>query len=147
MSMIEVILNAEDEAHVERLSEEGNLLVDIDDYKGALGKFTAALNVLPSPKQQWEAALWLYASVGDMHLFLEDYQQAADNYYNALNCPDGQESGFVHLRLGEALFELKNDKVAVDHLLRAYMLEGKEIFEEEEEKYFAFLQQNVEGIV
>jgi tetratricopeptide (TPR) repeat protein len=145
--MIEIVLSPEDEAHVQRLSEEGNQLVDIDDYKGALKKFTAALDILPTPKQQWEAALWLYASIGDMHLFLEDYQQAADNYYNALNCPDGQESGFVHLRLGEALYELEVKEKALDQLLRAYMLEGKEIFEEEEDKYFAFLQENVEGIV
>lgn len=145
--MIEIVLSPEDDGHVQRLSEEGNLLVDLDDYKGALKKFTAALDILPTPKQQWEAALWLYASIGDMHLFLEDYKQAAENYYNALNCPDGQQSSFVHLRLGEALYELEDEKNSLDHLLRAYMLEGKEIFESEEEKYFAFLQENVEGIV
>jgi hypothetical protein len=53
-------------------------------------------------------------------------------------------NGFVHLRLGEDLFELKQKEKALDHLLRAYMLEGKEIFDGEDEKYFEFLRQNVE---
>lgn len=145
--MTELILDDQTAAQVERLSEEGNVLVDTNDFNGALKKFIAALNLLPLPKSRWEAALWLYASIGDMYLFKEEYEQAASNYYNALNCPEGQESGFVHLRLGESLYELDDKKKALDHLLRAYMLEGKEIFEEEEDKYVGFLQDNIEGIV
>ena len=131
-------------AQIEKLSEEGNDLVDEDDFDGALRKFRRALELLPEPKTDWEAGLWLYSSIGDMHLFKEDFESAKTSFYNALNCPDGQESGFVHLRLGEALYELGEKDKALDHLLRAYMLEGPEIFEEEEEKYFEFLQSKVE---
>ena len=79
-----------------------------------------------------------------MYFFKEDYDKCADSFYNALNCPDGQVSGFVHLRLGEALFELQQSDGALDHLLRAYMLEGKEIYDGEDEKYFKFLSDSVE---
>ena len=129
---------------IEELSEQGNDLVDEDDFEGALEKFQCALDLLPEPKAQWEAALWLYASMGDMYLFTEDFEAAKENFFNALNCPDGQESGFVHLRLGESLLELGEEDKAVDHLLKAYMLEGPEIFSEEEEKYFDFLKSKVE---
>jgi tetratricopeptide (TPR) repeat protein len=129
---------------IEELSDQGNDLVDEDDFEGGLEKFQGALDLLPEPKNQWEAAMWLYASVGDMYLFTEDFEAAKENFFNALNCPDGQESGFVHLRLGESLLELGEEDKAVDHLLKAYMLEGPEIFAEEEEKYFDFLKSKVE---
>ena len=138
MAEVEIVLNNEDAASIERLSEEGNVLSDNNNFDAALIKFTTALSILPTPKINWEAALWLYASIGDMYLFKEEYEFAMSNYYNALNCPDGQGSGFVHLRLGESLFELNDEKKALDHLLKAYMLDGKEIFEDEEEKYFNF---------
>ncbi|SHG41624.1 tetratricopeptide repeat protein [Pedobacter caeni] len=131
---------------IESLSEEGNEFVDEDDYAAALEKFKEALVLVPEPKTKWEAAFWLYASMGDMYLFLEDYEASADAFYYALNCPDGQESGFVHLRLGEALYEINKKEDALQHLLRAYMLEGKELFNDEEEKYYDFLKNNVEGI-
>jgi tetratricopeptide (TPR) repeat protein len=129
---------------IEELSEQGNDLVDDDDFEGALEKFQSTLDLLPDPKTDWEASLWLYASMGDMYLFTEDFESAKENFFNALNCPDGQESGFVHLRLGESLLELGEEDKAVDHLLRAYMLEGPEIFEEEEDKYLEFLKSKVD---
>ncbi len=45
----------------------------------------------------------------------------------------------VHLRLGEVYFELENFEKAADELARAYMAEGKDVFEDEDPKYFAFL--------
>jgi tetratricopeptide (TPR) repeat protein len=137
-------LDDETYQHVERLSEEGNVLVDKNDFDGALKKFSQALELLPSPKRNWEAAHWLYAGIGDMYLFKKEFEAAKNNFYEALNCPDGQASAFVHLRLGESLYELKEEERAVDHLLRAYMLEGKGIFAEEEDKYFEFLKDRVE---
>lgn len=134
----------EDYARIEKLSEEGNNLVDRNEFAMALQKFKKALELVPSPKNKWEASLWLYASIGDMYLFMEDFEQAKDSFFNALNCPDGQESAFVHLRLGEALYELKEEENALDHLLKAYMLEGEEIFNEEEEKYLDFLKSRIE---
>lgn len=131
---------------IESLSEEGNEFVDEDDYAAALKKFKEALALVPEPKTKWEAAFWLYASIGDMYLFLEDHRASAEAFYNALNCPDGQESAFVHLRLGEVLFEIGEKEEALDNLLRAYMLEGKKLFENEEEKYFDFLKKNIEGM-
>ena len=46
----------------------------------------------------------------------------------------GTGNPFVWLRLGQAAFELGMDKQATDALLSAYMLEGDEIFEDEEPK-------------
>lgn len=37
----------------------------------------------------------------------------------------------------------RNSLWIIENLLRAYMLEGKEIFEEDDKKYFEFLKANV----
>lgn len=133
-----------DEALIEELAEEGNSLAEKSDFSGAIKKFEQALAIVPDPKTEQEASLWLYASIGDMYFLKDDFESSAENLYNALNCPDGQVNGFVHLRLGEDLFELEAKEKSLDHLLRAYMLEGNEIFSGENKKYFDFLSKNVE---
>lgn len=138
-----VAMNDADYALIEKLSEEGNALADRNDFDAAIKKFEQALAIVPTPKTDYEASLWLYASIGDMYFSKGDHENSADNFYNALNCPDGQVNAFVHLRLGEDLFELKQKDESLDHLLRAYMLEGKEIYDGENEKYFEFLSSNV----
>lgn len=125
------------------LSEEGNEFADEEKYQQALLKFSEALELIPSPKTDWEASLWLYASIGDMYFSLKQYQNAADSFFEALNCPDGQANAFVHLRLGESLCEIEQENKAKDHLLQAYMLEGEEIFSEQDPKYF----QSIKDIV
>ncbi|MET3881084.1 hypothetical protein [Chitinophaga sp. OAE865] len=129
---------------IEALSEAGNNLADADDFDGAIARFSEALQLLPPPAQHWEASTWLYASIGDMYYFKGDYQAAANNFFDALNGPDAQANGFVNLRLGESLFELKQMEQSLEYLLRAYMLEGEEIFAEEDARYFDFLKTRVQ---
>ena len=46
----------------------------------------------------------------------------------------------MQLRLGQCQFERAQLDDAADHLARAYMLEGKDIFARENPKYFGLLQ-------
>lgn len=121
---------------ITELSDEGNELAEEGDFEAAAAKFSEALELIPAPKTDWEAAMWLYASIGDMYYFLGSYEAAANSLFDALNCPDGFMNPFVHLRLGESLYELGRAGKAKEHLLQAYMLEGKDIFADEDTKYF-----------
>ncbi len=133
-------LNDELYERIEELSEEGNEFADEEQYAQAKDKFEEALSLVPAPKTDWEAALWLYASIGDMNFMLGNYKECSDNMFDALNCPDAQANPFVHLRLGQALYELGNTERAKEHLLRAYMLDGEDIFEGQDEKYFDLIK-------
>ncbi|WP_129716615.1 tetratricopeptide repeat protein [Pedobacter sp. SYP-B3415] len=139
-------LNAEIYNQILELSEVGNALADQDDFRAARTKFEEALALLPEPKTDWEAALWLYASMGDMDFLSGRYTEAAEALSRALNCEDGATNPFVRLRLGQSLFEQGMHGEATEHLLRAYMLEGSEIFESEDPKYFHYLKTNVKDI-
>ncbi|HEY9256467.1 hypothetical protein [Chitinophaga sp.] len=143
-SVVEESLPDEVYKQIEVLSEEGNVLADEENYDAALAKFTEALALLPDPKHEWEASTWLNASIGDMLFLKADYAAAANSFFDALNGPDAQAIGFVQLRLGECLYEEKQEEQALEHLLRAYMLEGAEIFAEEDSKYLDFLRARVE---
>ena len=133
-------LNDEIYNRITELSDEGNELAEDENFEAAVAKFAEALELIPSPKTDWEAATWLYASIGDMHYSLGRYEAAANNLFDALNCPGGFENPFIHLRLGESLCELGRDEKAKEHLLQAYMLDGEDVFADEDPKYFDVIE-------
>lgn len=124
---------------VDFLSEEGNDLADQGAFAPAAEKWVQALDLLPAPAVEWEAYTWLKASIGDARYQLADFDGAREAFFDALNGPDGQENPFVHYRLGQTELALNNEKAGIDELLKAYMLDGEEIFLEEDDGH-VFLQ-------
>jgi tetratricopeptide (TPR) repeat protein len=122
-------------ARVTELSEEGNDLLDGGDAKGAIAAWRTALQLLPEPRRQWDAALWLYASIGDAQREEGELAAALDSFQQAAASSDGYANGFVQLGIGTCLYDLGRQEESADHLLRAYMAEGEEIFEESDPKY------------
>jgi len=118
---------------VEILSEAGNDAADDDDFEEAVAQWEQALALLPEPATQWEAYVWLKASIGDGYYHLDDFASAKSHLYDALNGPDGHESSFVHYLLGKTLIRLDDDK-GVESLLKAYMLEGVDIFDSDDDE-------------
>jgi tetratricopeptide (TPR) repeat protein len=98
------------------------------------------MELLPEPKFDWEASTWLLAAIGDANFLGGHYEQAREALSDAMHCPDAIGNPFIHLRLGQAQFELGNLERAADELARAYMAAGKDIFSEDDPKYFAFLK-------
>jgi tetratricopeptide (TPR) repeat protein len=126
---------------VESLSSEGNALVEAGDLAGALKMYGRALKLLPEPTHRWEAATWLFTALGDV-LFLErKYRQAKDALNEAMRCPNAIGNPFIHLRLGQANYELKEIDCAKDELARAYIGGGDELFEGEDPKYKLFIKE------
>ena len=89
---------------IQELSDEGNIHMDAARWAEAIEAFRQALVLLPPPKSQWEASMWLNASLGDAYYMRQDYATAKEALLDALNCPDGQTNPFVQLRLGQCLY-------------------------------------------
>ena len=123
------------------LSSEGNALVEADDLAGALQKYQQALQLLPEPIHQWEAATWLFTALGDVLFLLRRYQEAKQALNEAMRCPDAIGNPFIHLRLGQTNYELKEIDRAKDELARAYMGGGDELFAGEDPKYKLFIKE------
>ena len=127
-------------AEVTRLSEEGGRLESEGSLDGALAKYREGLALLPAPMTNWEAATWLLSAIGDLEFQKGQFDSAIRALEKALQCPGGLGNPFIHLRLGECLFEVGNQPAAMDELARAYMGAGGEIFSGEDPKYFQALR-------
>lgn len=118
---------------IEILSASGNDACDDEDYDVAIVQWRKALDLLPEPRAQWEAFMWLNASIGDAYYQLGDYEAAQASLTEALETPDGKESGFVYYMLGKTYLST-DDERASDALLRAYQIEGRDIFDSDEDE-------------
>jgi tetratricopeptide (TPR) repeat protein len=124
---------------ITELSEQGNQALDTQRYVEALTHFEAALALLPEPKTEWDAYTWLKASMADVYFHQNDFSNCSTCAYDALNGADAVDNPFIHLRLGQALFEQSQRERAESELLQAYMLAGLEIFSEDDPKYLAHI--------
>ncbi len=116
---------------IETLSEAGNEASEEGDHDGAIAHWRQALALLPEPVREWEAYEWLQASIGDSYYQMGDFEQARENFFEALSSHEAQENAFAHYMLGKTFWRLEDER-AVESLLKAYMLEGVEIFDTDE---------------
>ena len=131
---------------INRFCEIGDTLAEEGKYSDAVASYQYAWNLLPDPKENWEAATWILVAIGDAHFLHGNYASALTALQHAMRCPDAIGNPFIHLRLGQTQFELGNKDRAADELMRAYMGAGAEIFAEEAPKYLEFLGTVAEGI-
>lgn len=125
---------------VVQLSKEGDSQSDSAHYREAVEKYIAAFELLPEPRTDWEASTRLLGAIGDANFQSGNYEQARAALSDAMKCPGAIGNPFLHLRLGQSQFELGNMERANDELTRAYMGAGKEIFAQEDAKYFTHLK-------
>ncbi|CDZ32529.1 Hypothetical protein NGAL_HAMBI1145_13000 [Neorhizobium galegae bv. officinalis] len=131
-----------DEIHdrVTDLSEQGNDMLDAGNADGAIAVWRSALTLLPEPRQKWDATMWLYASIGDAQQQKGETEEALSSFHQAAASADGYANGFVQLGIGTCLYDLGRLEESTDPLLRAYMAEGEEIFEDSEPRYLDYLR-------
>jgi tetratricopeptide (TPR) repeat protein len=125
------------------ICSKGDNLVEDFKYDEAIEMYLKALELIPQPKQMWEASTWIYTALGDTFYIKKDFTTSKYYLFDALNCPDGIENPFIMLRLGESLFELGEISKAKEYLLKAYMLDGYAIFNGEEDKYFDVIKDEI----
>lgn len=149
-----VELTPEMEARLDELAQKGNQLEEQGRYEEAVQAWKEGLDLIPEPQQFYSQTVWFQAAVGDIYFRKGMYVQAHECFDKARGNISGAGYGnpFVMLRLGECCLEIGDEKNAMEYLLRAYMFEGKEIFEPDENgeddgrKYFEFLRTHVEHI-
>ncbi len=136
-------LNDEIHRQIQSLCEEGDSFAEEEEFADALKKYWSAWDLLPEPRTDWQSATWILGAIGDTNFLNGDYEAGRDNLSLAMHCPDAVGNPFLHLRLGQCQFELGNLDRAADELVRAFMAEGEEIFDDEDPKYFEFLQTRI----
>lgn len=135
------------QSELDKLAQQGNQYYDNENNKEkALEVWKKALELIPEPNNVYSQTVWFLSSIGDIYFSDKNYEQAFKCFEDAKNniSGEGTNNPFILLRLGESAYELDKKELAVENLLSAYMLEGKEIFNEDDKKYFEFLKANVD---
>jgi tetratricopeptide (TPR) repeat protein len=140
VSIVGAVLDDGIHQQISTFCAEGNDLADENRHEAALEKFNAAWRLLPDPKSDWEAATWILAAIADSCFQLGKFKSSKEALEYAMHCPGAIGNPFLHLRLGQTLFEAGDPDASANELMRAYMAAGADIFESEDGKYLAFLK-------
>jgi tetratricopeptide (TPR) repeat protein len=126
-------------SRIQALCGDGDRLAEARRFEDAVASYNQAWELVPAPKNKWNASTWIMAAIGDA-CFLGGYATSAlEALRYAMHCPDGIGNPFLHLRLGQVLLDRGESDEAADELARAYMGGGREIFADEEARYLTFL--------
>jgi len=128
----------------EHLLAEADDLAEEGDDTEALDRFHAAWAALPEPRDEQEPAVRILAGVADCHFYLEEWNACCDAIQHAFRCGAELDDPFFRLRMGQALFELGNQDEAANWLVPAFLDEGRELFDDEDPKYFDFFYSKLE---
>lgn len=134
-------LNDELFDRITMLCEKGEELCAENKLEESIEIYTEALNLIPEPKPEWEAAVWIYTAIGNIYFTLGDYNKAQKAFHEAYKGNGSGGNPFINLRLGQCSYELLDLPLAEEFLRKAYMLDGEHIFHFENEKYLKYLKQ------
>lgn len=133
-----------DDATYERikvLCAKGDELAAAHKFDDAIEQYSDAWDLVPDPKTDWNASTWILAAVADAYFLGGHRTSALKALQDAMWCPGAIGNPFLHLRLGQVLFDDGKDMDrAADELMRAYMGGGEEMFADEDPRYLAFLR-------
>jgi hypothetical protein len=125
---------------VQARCHEGERLMMAANHNKAFHQFLQALDLLPEPRAQWNAAGWILVAIGENAIRAGSFRAAEQPLQDAMWAPGTIGNPWVHLRLGQVKFELGDLDRATDELARAYMGGGRDIFEGQDPKYFALVE-------
>lgn len=127
---------------IEELCDKGEAYMDEGNYRQAMKRFGKAFDLLPEPKTQYPSGTYLLVSIGDIYFTNGNYEKAIVKLREATKYPEGEGNPFLHFRLAQSLFELDQKEQALKEFSQAYEVDGQGIFEDEDEKYWAFFSSN-----
>ena len=114
-------------AEIQDLAGQGNEAIDQGRLGDAITLWQSALQLLPTPASQWQAAFWLYASMGEAYYQLAAFNEAITMFNQAASYPEAGDNPYPYYMLGKCYWHLKHER-APEFLLKAYDLDGEGIF-------------------
>jgi len=132
--------NQELAARLTALVEEGNDLSEKDADSRAIPLYLMAWEMLPEPKTRWELfSAWIAGSLFNSHYDSGNYDEAkkwALTAYDARHHDEVTTEGMIEV--GKACFALDQLEEAYSWFARAFEIDGRRAFSDEDPRYLVF---------
>ena len=125
---------------ITNLLDEGDELVERGKYKEAIAYYEEAMNRLPEPKEDWTLFDTIAICIGDSYYEMGEYIVADRFYTMSLTRGSGIENPYVWYVKGRNLIKLGNKEEGVDALMRAYMLDGTDVFDTDDGGFLSYIE-------
>ena len=109
---------------IKEYSADGETLFFDGRFSEALTEYNKAFDLIPEPKH---------------YFWLKDFAASLEYFRKLMAEYEEYGNPFTRLRYGECLYETGNEQLAKEHLLAAYSMEGRELFEECDVKYLRII--------
>lgn len=140
--------NVLDSDRIDKIAEQGNKLYELGNLSEALDKYVEGYNLIPEPKNTYSESSWFEVAIGDIYFDNKNYNEALLYYEKAKDniTGIGVNNPYILFKYGASAYKLNMKSKANEYLLRAYMLTGKDIFNDYDKEYFEFLKNNNKDI-
>lgn len=125
---------------ITNLLDEGDELVERGKYKEAIAYYEEAMNRLPEPKEDRALFDTIAICIGDSYYEMGEYIVADRFYSMSLTRGSGIENPYVWYVKGRNLIKLGNKEEAIDALMRAYMLDGTDVFDTDDGEFLSYIE-------
>jgi hypothetical protein len=127
-------------ARIQELCAQARTFAREENFDMAIVRYCEAFGLLPMPVERWPIANSILTAIADAYFRTGYYKNAADTLIKAMHTPGAIQNPFIRLRRGQIAFESGQLANAEQEMAAAYILEGRNIFEGEDPKYWAFLE-------
>ena len=123
-----------------RLIETADKHLGLYELEQAKDGYEKALRLLSFGRENEEQTARALVSLGDCYYLKSDFRAAVREYSKACNLPLGYANSYALLRLGQVYYDMEYLSQAKHYLLQAYLIEGQDLFEYEDSKYYELIK-------
>ena len=134
---MDLILDENVHNRIIELCKEGDNLFDNNLFSAAIEKYNCALSLLPDPKEQWDAYVWIVVAKGDAYYCSKNYDLAIGQYTIALIID--RDNPYINMRLGESYFEINDMSESRKYILKAKNID-RNVFDIPDIKYLVIFE-------
>jgi tetratricopeptide (TPR) repeat protein len=124
------------------LVNKAKIAITKQNFDDALTHYKKAESAFPDPIANYDGSHFLYISIAEVYIVLENLQEAKINYQKALQCIDGKNDAQLLFNIGIIALKQEEIEEAKENLVKAYNLKGKSIFLKET-KYLDFFEKEI----
>lgn len=118
----------------------GKKLEQIGQDDEALDQYATAWELLPNPKNQWQAAISILIAAVDVFFKKRDFVVAREILKEFVESTAVEINPFIAMRYGQSLFETEDFEAAFDVLEAISRTNGEDLFVNEDPKYLEFVK-------